>query len=116
MPHWMVHPDHGTMPVYSMSEVAQVQSLGWSLLNTGERPEYPKRAPEPSPDMRAVLGLLDASLSAGDPPAAPVAPLASIAAPAHDRDKLIPAVSLHEGRDEAHPVKRKPGRPRKVQQ
>jgi hypothetical protein len=37
------------------------------------------------------------------------------AAPLHERDALIPAVSLHEGRDEMAPRKRKPGRPRKEQ-
>ncbi len=49
MPHWMIHPQHGVKDCYSQSEVNGLTAYGWSLLNTGEAPDYSKKAAAPAP-------------------------------------------------------------------
>ena len=44
MPHWMIHPQHGVKDCYGMSEVQSLTAHGWSLLNSGEAPDYSKKA------------------------------------------------------------------------
>lgn len=48
MPYWMVS-QHGTMPVYDQSELTRHLSLGWSLLNKGEEPDYSKTPGKATP-------------------------------------------------------------------
>jgi hypothetical protein len=43
MPFWMVHKEHGDMPVYDTGEKDRIEKLGWKLLNTGE---WPARGPK----------------------------------------------------------------------
>jgi len=41
MPHWLKSA-HGVMPVYDMGEVERHKALGWSFINTGEKPDLEK--------------------------------------------------------------------------
>jgi len=64
MPHWMIHPQHGVKDCYGMSEVQSLTAHGWSLLNSGDAPDYSKKAapvaapippaPTPTPVERAM--------------------------------------------------------------
>jgi hypothetical protein len=44
MPYWMVHEEHGEMPVYDGGAKDAAEKLGWKLLNTGESPNRPPKA------------------------------------------------------------------------
>lgn len=48
MPYWMTNAEHGVMPVYDTGAVEQAKVHGWTLLNEGESPEFPKE-PEEEP-------------------------------------------------------------------
>jgi hypothetical protein len=113
MPYWLTNPDHGVMPVYSESEVTRHIPLGWSLLNQGESPAVPvmngdtTREPEdviverevielPVTSEQSLKGALAESMRLDPPPVVDTS-----------RDSMIPAVSLHEARDEMAPLKRK---------
>lgn len=44
--YWLINPDHGVMPVYSMDEVERIKKFGWEVLNEGNSPDYSKLKPE----------------------------------------------------------------------
>lgn len=107
MPHWMTHPQHGVMPVYSQSEVAQGQSLGWTLLNSGESPNLPPKV-KPSAEKLEQERLDRAgmcSVHSPEPSEAHSEPVEAISQPDAPESTSEPAEA---------PAKRKPGRPRKV--
>lgn len=45
MPYWMTNPSHGVMPCYDLGEVERNKVHGWTLLNEGPAPVYPKAEP-----------------------------------------------------------------------
>jgi hypothetical protein len=51
MPYWMTNPQHGVMPVYSVSEMEQARVHGWELLNEGASPLRGKPAEVKAPAM-----------------------------------------------------------------
>ena len=57
MPFWMIHPQHGRMPVYDRGEVERVEKHGWTLLNEGESPAaQPVTATAPADAVVEVAG------------------------------------------------------------
>lgn len=107
MPYWLTNPDHGTMPVYAISEVDRNKANGWTLLNIGESPvRVPvvngdtARIPEDVIEEQSCAQMLKGALAESmrlDPP-----PVWSKSAKPAD----IPV--------EFTQVKRKPGRPPKA--
>ena len=51
MPFWMIHPQHGEMPVYDRGEVERNEKFGWTLLNEGPAPDRKKPEPEAPADV-----------------------------------------------------------------
>jgi hypothetical protein len=47
----MIHPQHGVKDCYGMSEVQSLTAHGWCLLNSGEAPDYSKKAAAPAPTL-----------------------------------------------------------------